>query len=106
MTRGWFYLAIAILAALIVFFGHRRARAHDAPSGWAYPQDCCSNTDCHPVSCDALREVDGGIQFLRFKFSGSMVRRSGDGFCHVCIGHYGPAPEHARPHCVFMAPRV
>lgn len=79
---------------------------HMAPSGWEYPQECCAQTDCHPVSCEALRETEKGIAYLQWTFTGPEIRRSQDGFCHVCIGHYGPSPSQARPHCVFMTPRT
>ena len=95
-----------ILFSLVAFAFVGAAHGHQAPSGWNYPLDCCASTDCHPVSCAALREVDGGIEFLGIRFTGEMIKRSEDGYCHVCVGHYGPAPDQSRPHCVFMTPRT
>ena len=110
MPRNGFWLLLFVMLALIIGVliaaMNHVASAHEAPSGFLYPQDCCSNTDCHPVSCEALREVDGGVAFLSFKFTGPMIRRSEDGFCHICVGHYGPSPEQHVPHCVFLTPRV
>ena len=45
-----------------------------------------------------------GVNFL--PWTGPMIRASKDGYCHVCIGHYGPNTDQARPHCVFMTPRT
>ncbi len=99
MMKTWIVTGIIAISCIV-------AQAHNAPSGWMYPQECCNETDCHPVSCDALHEVDGGIAFLDFKFTKEMIRNSQDGYCHVCIGHYGPSPAQARPHCLFMTPRT
>lgn len=104
---GWWIMVLLVLSIVVVLLGMMvYAFAHEAPSGWRYPEDCCADGDCHPVSCEALREVEGGIAFLNFKFTKEMIRNSKDGFCHVCIGHYGPGAANAKPHCLFMTPRT
>ena len=108
MVRDGFWLLLFVMLALIIGVliaaMNHAASAHQAPSGFVYPSSCCSDGDCHPVSCEALREVDGGIDFLGVKFTGDIVKRSEDGFCHVCIGYYGPT-SHV-PHCVILTPRT
>lgn len=68
--------------------------------------ECCNSDDCHPVDCNALREVEGGIEFAGVKFKRETIKRSQDGFCHVCIGIYGPQVNQHVGHCVFMTPRT
>jgi hypothetical protein len=84
----------------------QQARAHEAPSGWHYPSSCCSEGDCHPVSCGAIKEIEGGVEFLGLKFVNDQIKKSEDGFCHVCVGVYGPEMGQRTPHCVFMTPRT
>ncbi len=89
-------IVFGIVAVLLVFlaiaFG-RAALAHDAPSGWKYPQACCGEHDCKPIPCEGIKYVspdcrewhgisycntaDGGVQIKR-------VRPSGDEQCHEC----------------------
>lgn len=45
-------IALLILSALNTGI----AFAHDAPSGWKYPPDCCHNRDCRPISAEWVRE--------------------------------------------------
>jgi hypothetical protein len=45
-----------ITSLMIISFA-TLAQAHDAPSGWAYPSNCCSGVDC--------REVNDGHSSIR-----------------------------------------
>lgn len=38
------------------------ALAHQAPAGWEYDRDCCSDFDCAPAPIGGVREVAGGYQ--------------------------------------------
>ena len=60
-----------------------------------YPQECCSDNDCHPVPCAELVETDKGIEWNGKEFSKDMIKPSQDSKCHVC---YTPN----RTYCVFI----
>lgn len=89
----------AIAVAIMAF-------AHEAPSGWTYPQECCSTTmDCAPIDDRLVQErADGwhvavprGAHETRPWFQGrhvfargsAAVKHSGDGRFHLCIGTEG-----------------
>jgi hypothetical protein len=77
------------------------ARAHDAPSGWPYPKDCCSQDgrECSRVSCLAISEDRNGWHYNGMVFTKQMLRPSGDTDCHVCYGNSGI------PHCILLPNR-
>jgi hypothetical protein len=62
--------------------------AHEAASGWSYPWECCSSTDCWETSSKTERDPvptaagwqlqDGSV--VPF----NMTRQSPDGAFHVC----------------------
>jgi hypothetical protein len=90
-----------IIAVLIAVTGS--SHAHDAPSGWRYPEDCCAEQHCHPVTCESINEKDGGYTWRNLFFTKAQTKLSGDGDCHVChrwgdVGHYVPA----NPECLFL----
>ena len=110
MTRA--FLALALLAA--------SAHAHQAPSGWAYPQTCCGGDptgqvphgDCYPVPDATVREVRGGyVVTLRpgdhpfahqtitaeIPHGDDRLMPSGDDRKHVCI-------VGGRVRCLFIPP--
>jgi hypothetical protein len=97
-------LIVAVLAALAVA---GVALAHDAPSGWEYPSDCCHGVgaggDCHPVPCETLVEERDGLHWRNFHFTKDQVRPSKDRQCHVCVGTNGDG-EMKYPHCAFVLP--
>lgn len=37
------------------------ALAHDAPSGWTYPSECCADFDCREVEASTIKEGRGGV---------------------------------------------
>lgn len=81
-------LALLLLAA--------PAAAHDR-----YPADCCSDRDCRPISCDALKEIaDGRVQDIDIGtvYERHQVRPSFDGRCHVCTI---AGATYGSPVCVF-----
>lgn len=74
------------LPALALLTMH--AFAHDAPSGWTYPQSCCSGRDCYPLSGIGL---DTGTDGYHIKATGEVIpftsrriKPSGDGAYHRC----------------------
>ena len=79
------------------------ASAHEAMSGWEYPIECCSGTDCYEIGAADFETIDTGY---RIKASGELiawgdkrVRASGDGRFHRCS--YGGKPE-AATICFFV----
>jgi len=61
-----------------------------------YPMSCCHDTDCHPVPCDTIAEVEGGYKWQEFFFKSSSAAASQDDKCHVCV--YGQNI----PMCIFL----
>lgn len=53
MLRRLFLLAV--LAAV-------PAAAHDAPSGWPYPGECCDGQDCAPIPYERVRSTPHGYE--------------------------------------------
>lgn len=92
-----FAIALAALAfGLIVWPGP--LRAHEAPSGWAYPAQCCSNRDCTEVPASRVTEgpegyrvvlVPGDHAFVKaqvsFLIPYDQAKPSPDGVYHICI---------------------
>lgn len=69
-----------------------------------YPQECCSERDCHPVPCEEISEApNGGIRFQEHLFEKQRVRPSLDAQCHICIhGWYDVHGWHGHPTCAFI----
>ncbi|MDR6953831.1 hypothetical protein J2X65_003194 [Ancylobacter sp. 3268] len=88
-------IGLAILTAAGVVAGVSIGFAHEAPSGWEYPRDCCSAYDCYPVPAGALRFGPGGITVEAtgetFPSRSTIVRPSGDGAFHRCSRAGDPA---------------
>ena len=79
---------LAIIAALFVLlFNVERVFGHEAPSGWMYPMECCSNNDCAEMpEGDTPKPLAGGDWLLK---TGEVVPRSKvkwspDGRYHLC----------------------
>lgn len=69
-----------------------------------YPAACCSDNDCHPVSCEALKETGTGFEYNGAQFTREQVKNSQDSSCHVCIHEFNPfgAGAYRKPMCVFI----
>ena len=79
---------VSTLAALAFSPASLPARAHDAPSGWPYPFECCSGVDCRPIKASQVRAGYDGY-LIRSSgevvvYSDSRVRRSPDDAFHWC----------------------
>lgn len=74
------------------------ARAHEAPSGWVYPLQCCSNRDCTEIPASRVKEapdgyhvtlVPGDHDFIKAQTSFLVPYQSAksapDGAYHICI---------------------
>ncbi|MCB1460886.1 MAG: hypothetical protein KDJ90_00305 [Nitratireductor sp.] len=53
-------LAIVGVVALSALVAGSHSRAHDAPSGWSYPQNCCSGQDCDEIPASAVTAIGDG----------------------------------------------
>jgi hypothetical protein len=98
---GFFLLVVLVAVPLLLIVFMRAPRAHDAPSGWPYPKDCCSDTgrECRRVSCLAISERRDGWYYNGMVFTGMMLRQSGDSDCHACYSPDGV------PHCILLPNR-
>ncbi len=60
----WWGLLAFLVAAALVYVTVKPARAHEAPSGWVYPQRCCSGYDCAPVPDGQASEGPEGYRIV------------------------------------------
>ena len=72
---------IWLLAVVVV-------QAHDAPSGWSYPFQCCSGYDCRPVTATTISTRPEGYVITGtgevVGYGDTRVRTSPDGAYHWC----------------------
>ncbi|MCR4264682.1 hypothetical protein [Nitratireductor sp. ZSWI3] len=62
--------------------------AHEAPSGWNYPMECCSNRDCQQIPANDVIERSEGYLVKptgeTLSYTDSRLRKSPDGVYHLC----------------------
>lgn len=106
----------AVCAILFAAAGLGPASAHQAPSGWTYPRECCSDTqDCQTIrASDVSEDKDGYIVTLKpgehrhapdggtFYMLDNQVKPSGDDEYHVCIHEYTNGPGAI---CLYIPPQ-
>lgn len=96
------------LLAIGLFLSPIPAMAHDAPSGWSYPPECCSTTDCREIASSAVKEVwNGYLITLSTKqevvpYGSYKIRNSPDGMFHWCTLGGG---NDGNTLCLFVPPR-
>lgn len=87
---------LIVLALILVMISP--VRGHEAPQGWAYDLECCSDQDCRQLSLieeKSVRQVPGGYQATLDGFAEPIffyqnkVKPSKDGFYHGCVGSSG-----------------
>lgn len=99
-----FALSVGIVAWFI--FAPRPAHAHQSPTGWEYPSDCCTpdGMECDPVPDGAVqhfekyvivtlnpgdhKHIKKPMVFKKFR-QGGKVRYSGDHLTHACVSTSG-----------------
>jgi hypothetical protein len=107
--------SLAIIIAVMCFAVAWSLKAHQAPSGWAYPYECCSNQDCARVAPESVRERRGGWHVTVLPGTHPQVpagapavmvfvpvneaRPSPDGEWHICLH-----PSDKRLLCFFNPP--
>ena len=99
-------LAPVSVALAVLFLPSGGARAHDAPSGWMYPQLCCSGYDCRAVSDRAISERPEGYVIKGtgevVGYMDARVKNSPDGEFHWCSV---AGSNEGRTICLFVPPR-
>lgn len=98
VRQAWIaVLAVVIICAVQLFVS--KALGHTAESGWAYPIECCSGTDCAEIADSRVTTSPAGYVIDgKFVVPQSQVRQSPDGKYHACF----PNPE--RLQCFFAPP--
>jgi|SRR5215469_2404652 len=98
---------VAILIYMVVRWMIVGAWAHEAPSGWSYPSDCCGGSECHKTPCAMIIDhPDGSVSWTGILFNREMVKVSRDASCHVCVTHDSAAGASRIPHCIFLSPTM
>lgn len=80
-------VAASLIASLAVALSSAGVKAHQAPTGWAYPFSCCGNQDCREVPGSTVKALPGGYRAPSGEFLASNDRRlkpSPDGLYHWC----------------------
>lgn len=94
---------LIIKAATALCLSIPGAIAHDAPTGWSYPFNCCSNQDCREVP--DLPETAAGYVATNgetIPYSDPRIKASPDGRFHLCTV---AGQERSRALCLFVPPR-
>ena len=97
--RGLLLAAGLVLAA-------EAAWAHDAPTGWTYPFECCAGYDCRMVQLpQRVRETSRGYVVPSGElivYDDVRIKKSPDGEFHWCTV---AGAEDAMTICLFVPPR-
>lgn len=106
LTIAAFIVAYVVIVLLLFACYPRAADAHDAPTGWAYPLECCSGIDCREVAAPRVREGEYGYtvptgELLRY--NDRRLRPSPDGEFHWCSV---AGTDDGRTLCLFVPPRA
>lgn len=106
----WRLLVIGLMLMGLFIGAILSASAHDSPSGWSYPLECCSDRDCAEVDKAGYVTTSDGrvLMSVTTKFGTMTVDEntkrydSKDSKLHACIYKY---PDGApRVICIFYPP--
>lgn len=79
--------AVLMILTVLGFLALMRAAGgHEAPRGWSYGPECCSDRDCAPIPAKGIVPMPDGSYLLP---TGELVerakiKRSGDEEYHLC----------------------
>ena len=96
-------VTVLIVSALAFFVTVLVASAHQAPSGWTYPAECCNEHDCEPIACDSVTETKSGLLWKSLEFTGNQIKATGDKDCHACAAKDGTGKPTV-PRYIFIHP--
>ncbi len=95
---------IPAMALGLFLMAMTRVSGHEAPSGWSYPLECCSNQDCKQIESRLVFESQEGFDIAPSEGGGFVARGkerpSPDGEYHLCRSQYSGAIL-----CLFVPPR-
>lgn len=98
-------LRLALSLAAVLSGTAFPSSAHMAPTGWAYPYQCCSDRDCQPVHGTEVTEGPDGYLIEEtgevLGYSDPRLKVSPDGEFHLCAA---PGKRSAAI-CLFVPPR-
>lgn len=90
--------------AIILVMLAGSASAHEAPTGWKYPFNCCGNQDCRQVA--SVKERPGGYVIPQtgelLGYTDLRLRDSPDGEFHWCSEG---GRDDGKTICLFVPPR-
>lgn len=92
-------------AAFLLALWAAPAAAHQAPTGWSYPLNCCANNDCREVAATAVAERPDGYHVPSGEVVGyrdARVKESPDGALHWCTV---AGTDAGKTLCLFVPPR-
>ncbi len=84
--------AVAIAVAVVYSVWLSGARAHDAPTGWAYGFECCSLDDCYQLKTTVTATKTGWLIAETgelIPYGDSRLHASKDEFFHRCAFNGG-----------------
>lgn len=100
-------LAAVLVGIAVLMLGILPARPHQAPTGWSYPANCCSQRDCRQARDREVREDPNGYVLATtgevVPYGDRRIKESPDGLFHVCqqAGDF----DKGRILCLFAPPR-
>ena len=94
-------VAILVTLAILAWLGLKTAVGHEAPRGWVYGLECCSDRDCAPIPEKNVKPIEGGNYLLN---TGEIVgpdkiKRSQDEDYHLCR-----SPHSGHIFCLYVPP--
>lgn len=83
------------------------ALAHEAPLGWTYGWDCCSNRDCWQEKDGAIEDLANGYRVVLtgevIALGDKRIKVSKDQFYHRCTA--AGDPNIGRSICLYVPPK-
>lgn len=111
LGRIGLFLVGAMFAATV------EAEAHEAPAGWSYSTQCCSNQDCAQIADVTVTITAEGYEVALapgdhpmvvaprvyvIPFGDERIRDSGDKHFHACIGVTAPQYQYEQQRLICL----
>lgn len=92
--------------ALLILMATTPVAAHEAPTGWFYPMECCGNKDCRVLSDKMIGEQPAGYLIRATNetvpYNDRRIKQSPDGVYHWCSVN---GDEKTATICLFVPPK-